>query len=71
VLAPVEATPRPGSHLRYYRREIILYLVDTRTGAEIWSDRFDGDWTKSMRLQDIITGRLARRLDLELIRLSR
>ena len=41
-------------------------LIDTRTGAEIWSDRFDGDWTNSMQLQDIITGRLARRLDLEL-----
>ena len=42
-------------------------LIDTQTGAEIWSERFDGDWTKSMQLQDIITGRLARRLDLELI----
>jgi len=41
-------------------------LIDTRTGAETWSDRFDGDWTNSMQLQDIITGRLARRLDLEL-----
>ena len=41
-------------------------LIDTRTGAEIWSDRFDGDWTNSVQLQDIITGRLARRLDLEL-----
>jgi len=41
-------------------------LIDTRTGAEIWSDRFDGDWSRSMQLQDIVTGRLARRLDLEL-----
>jgi adenylate cyclase len=41
-------------------------LIDTQTGAEIWSERFDGDWAKSMQLQDIITGRLARRLDLEL-----
>jgi adenylate cyclase len=53
---------RTGSTVRINAR-----LVDTRTGAEIWSDRFDGDWTKSMQLQDIITGRLARRLDLELI----
>jgi adenylate cyclase len=53
---------RTGSTVRINAR-----LIDTRTGAEIWSDRFDGDWTKSMRLQDIITGRLARRLDLELI----
>jgi class 3 adenylate cyclase/TolB-like protein/tetratricopeptide (TPR) repeat protein len=42
-------------------------LIDARTGAEIWSERVDGDWSKSMQLQDIITGRLARRLDLELI----
>jgi TolB-like protein/Tfp pilus assembly protein PilF len=41
-------------------------LIDAETEAEIWSDRFDGDWTKSMQLQDDITGRLARRLDLEL-----
>jgi len=41
-------------------------LIDARTGAEIWSERVDGDWAKSMQLQDIITGRLARRLDLEL-----
>jgi adenylate cyclase len=41
-------------------------LIDTQTGAEIWSDRFDGQWANSMQLQDIITGRLARRLDLEL-----
>jgi TolB-like protein/Tfp pilus assembly protein PilF len=41
-------------------------LVDAASGAAIWSDRFDGDWTRSMQLQDVITGRLARRLDLEL-----
>lgn len=41
-------------------------LVDTVTGATVWSDRFDGDWTKSMQLEDEITGRLARALDLEL-----
>ena len=41
-------------------------LIDTETEAAIWSDRFDGDWTKSMQLEDGITGRLARRLDLEL-----
>lgn len=41
-------------------------LTDTETGAAVWSDRFDGDWTKSTQLEDEITGRLARRLDLEL-----
>ncbi len=53
---------RSGSTVRINAR-----LIDTQTGAEIWSERFDGDWTRSMQLQDIITGRLARRLDLELI----
>jgi adenylate cyclase len=52
---------RTGSTVRINAR-----LIDTETGAEVWSERFDGDWTKSMQLQDIITGRLARRLDLEL-----
>jgi class 3 adenylate cyclase/TolB-like protein len=41
-------------------------LIDTRSGGAIWSDRFDGDWTKSIELQDLVTGRLARRLDLAL-----
>jgi adenylate cyclase len=53
---------RTGSTVRVNAR-----LIDARTGGEIWSERFDGDWTKSMELQDIITGRLARRFDLELI----
>jgi class 3 adenylate cyclase/TolB-like protein/tetratricopeptide (TPR) repeat protein len=48
------------------RVRINAQLIDTGTGAAIWSDRFDGDWTRSTQLQDIITGRLARRLDLEL-----
>jgi len=45
---------------------ISAQLIDTETGATVWSDRFDGDWTKSVQLEDEITGRLARRLDLEL-----
>lgn len=45
---------------------INAHLIDAQTTAEIWSERFDGEWTKSMQLQDMITGRLARRLDLEL-----
>ena len=52
---------RTGDQVR-----INAQLIDAETEAEIWSDRFDGDWTMSMRLQDDITGRLARRLDLEL-----
>jgi TolB-like protein len=45
---------------------INAHLIDAQTAAEIWSERFDGEWTRSMQLQDVITGRLARRLDLEL-----
>ncbi|UWU89376.1 adenylate/guanylate cyclase domain-containing protein [Bradyrhizobium sp. CB1015] len=41
-------------------------LIDTRTGAQIWSESVDGQWSKSLQLQDVITGGLARRLDLEL-----
>ncbi|RZN07646.1 hypothetical protein CWO91_26555 [Bradyrhizobium genosp. SA-3] len=41
-------------------------LIDTRTGAQIWSESVDGEWSKSLQLQDVITGGLARRLDLEL-----
>ncbi len=41
-------------------------LIDTETGAQVWSDRVDGNWTASMEVQDVITSQLARRLDLEL-----
>jgi adenylate cyclase len=49
------------------RVRVSALLIDAESGATVWSDRFDGDWTKSMQLEDEITGRLARRLDLELI----
>lgn len=52
---------RSGNQVR-----INAQLIDTETEGAIWSERFDGDWTMSMQLQDEITGRLARRLDLEL-----
>jgi TolB-like protein/tetratricopeptide (TPR) repeat protein len=52
---------RTGNQIR-----VNAQLIDTQTEAAIWSDRFDGDWTMSMQLQDDITGRLARRLDLEI-----
>ena len=52
---------RTGNQIR-----VNAQLTDTETETTVWSDRFDGDWTKSMQLEDEITGRLARRLDLEL-----
>jgi class 3 adenylate cyclase/TolB-like protein/cytochrome c-type biogenesis protein CcmH/NrfG len=52
---------RTGNQLR-----VNALLIDAATGATVWSDRFDGDWTSSAKLEDEITGRLARRMDLEL-----
>jgi adenylate cyclase len=53
-------------HRNENRVRVNALLIDTVTGATVWSDRFDGDWARSMQLEDEITGRLARRLDLEL-----
>ena len=33
-------------------------LIDTETGAQVWSDRVDGNWTASMEVQDVITSQL-------------
>jgi len=35
-------------------------LTDLATGADVWSDRFDGDRSNLAALQDQITSRLAR-----------
>jgi adenylate cyclase len=43
-------------------------LTDLLTGRDVWSDRFDGDRTDLAALQDRITARLARSLNIELIR---
>jgi adenylate cyclase len=42
-------------------------LTDLATGADVWSDRFDGDRSNLAALQDQITSRLARNLNVELI----
>ncbi|MBR1133243.1 tetratricopeptide repeat protein [Bradyrhizobium iriomotense] len=42
-------------------------LTDIASGQDVWSDRFDGDRTNLAALQDQITARLARSLNLELI----
>ncbi len=41
-------------------------LVDGETGAHIWSDRFDGDQRDWFSMQNDITGRIARALNVEL-----
>lgn len=48
------------------RVRINAQLVDATTGGQIWADRFEADWVRSMELQDQITARLARTLDLAL-----
>lgn len=42
-------------------------LVDAETGADLWSDRLEGDRTRLAALQDEVTGRLAATLNLELL----
>jgi len=42
-------------------------LTDLRSGRDVWSDRFDGDRKSLANLQDQITARLARSLNIELI----
>ncbi|MBV8575724.1 MAG: hypothetical protein JOZ58_11915, partial [Acetobacteraceae bacterium] len=43
-------------------------LVDTRTAAHLWADRFDNELTDLSELQDAITGRIASSLQIQLIK---
>jgi hypothetical protein len=43
-------------------------LTDLQTARDVWSDRFDGERTDLSGLQDQVTARLARSLNIELIR---
>jgi TolB-like protein/Tfp pilus assembly protein PilF len=56
------AVRRNGDQVR-----INVSLNDLQTARAVWSDRFDGDRTNLPVLQDQITARLARSLNLELI----
>jgi adenylate cyclase len=56
------AVRRDGDHIR-----INVSLTDIPTGQAIWSDRFDGDRTSLVAMQDQVTARLARSLNIELI----
>jgi adenylate cyclase len=42
-------------------------LIDTKTGAHLWADRFDSNLTDLGQLQNEITGRIASSLNVELI----
>ncbi len=56
------AVRRSGDQVR-----VNVSLTDIASGRDVWSDRFDGDRTNLTALQDQITARLARSLNIELI----
>ena len=56
------AVQRSGDHVR-----VNFSLTDLSTGADFWSDRFDGERSNFADLQDQIVVRLARSLSIELI----
>ena len=56
------AVRRNGDQVR-----VNISLTDLPTARDVWSDRFDGDRTNLAALQDQITARLARSLNIELI----
>jgi TolB-like protein/class 3 adenylate cyclase/tetratricopeptide (TPR) repeat protein len=58
-----------GSVRRSGERVLVnVQLVDAETGANVWADRFDTDRTSLTEAQSGITSRLARTLNLELLR---
>jgi TolB-like protein/class 3 adenylate cyclase len=54
---------RTGEQVR-----VNVQLIDAETGAHLWADRFDTDRTNLPDAQDEIIGRLARSLNLEMVR---
>jgi adenylate cyclase len=56
------AVQRAGGQVR-----MNVSLADLSTGQEIWSERFDGDRTNLAALQEQVTARLARSLNVQLV----
>jgi adenylate cyclase len=56
------AVQRAGDQIR-----MNVSLVDLSTGRDVWSDRFDGDRTNLAALQEQVTARLARSLNVQLV----
>jgi len=56
------AVQRAGGQVR-----MNVSLSDLSTGQDVWSDRFDGDRTSLAALQEQVTARLARSLNVQLI----
>ena len=50
------------------RVQVNVQLIDAETGAHLWADRFDTDRRDLAEAQGQITGRLARSLNVELVR---
>src|SRR2546421_7657260 len=50
------------------RVQINVQLIDGESGAHVWADRFDTDRRNLVEAQSEITGRLARTLDIALVR---
>jgi hypothetical protein len=48
--------------------EVNAQLIDAVTGAHVWADRFEGDRSKLGELQVDVVARLARSLDVELVK---
>lgn len=53
---------RAGNDLR-----INAELIDTKTGAHMWAERFDGAWSRVFELQDRLVGQIATALKLRLV----
>jgi adenylate cyclase len=43
-------------------------LIDTVSGAHIWADRFEGEVSDLLDLQEAVTGRIASSLDIQLVK---
>ncbi|WP_426609344.1 tetratricopeptide repeat protein [Bradyrhizobium sp. McL0616] len=56
------AVQRAGDQVR-----LNVSLADLSTGRDVWSDRFDGDRTNLAALQEQVTARLARSLNVQLV----
>jgi adenylate cyclase len=56
------AVRRAGDQVR-----MNVSLADLSTGRDVWSDRFDGDRTNLAALQEQVTARLARSLNVQLV----
>jgi TolB-like protein/class 3 adenylate cyclase len=48
--------------------QVNVQLIDAASGAHVWADRFDTDRRNLVEAQSEITGRLARTLNIELVR---